>query len=152
MKPIKIPTVLPRYSFSDYQHVAIILRNSHSNSNVVAMANSNRTQIAEYVQEIIDELSLWSHVDTDERHSGSTEFRIGPRSIGHVHRWGIVETEDDIDDALQLLRLSYLIQVQTLKWTPTGQDILADIDVEAELDSLDVFLSRVLLDNVVEHC
>ncbi|WP_435073725.1 luciferase family protein [Halorubrum sp. HHNYT27] len=128
--------------------------------------------MAECVQEIIDELSLWSHVHTDERRSGSTEFRLGPRSIGHVHRWGIVdiafpvdvrnhlievgrtdshypypqsgwttfylESKDDVDTALQLLRLSYLIQIQTLKRSPAGRSELADIDVPNELATLDI--------------
>ncbi|MFC7044588.1 luciferase family protein [Halobacteriaceae archaeon GCM10025711] len=52
---------------------------------------SEREQIAETVTALVEEVSGWSHVTTDEHRFGGTEFRIGPREFGHVHAWGMLD-------------------------------------------------------------
>ena len=132
---------------------------------------SKRGEIARAVERLIEEASGWPHVTTGEHRFGGTEFRVGPREIGHVHAWGMldvsylrrlrdvlveegrtgvhhllaesgwttyrIESADDYDRARWLLRLSYLYHVSVLRKTPAGAEELADIDVEAELDTLD---------------
>lgn len=48
-----------------------------------------------------------------------------------------VESADDFDRALRLLRLSYLYAALTLRRTPDGKAILAELDLDAELERLD---------------
>ena len=51
----------------------------------------NRAEIRETVQDLVDEVAAWPHVTADEHRFGGTEFRIGPREIGHVHAWGMLD-------------------------------------------------------------
>jgi hypothetical protein len=52
---------------------------------------SDRHAVEETVQRLIDEVSGWLHVTVGDHRFGGTEFRIGPREIGHVHPWGMVD-------------------------------------------------------------
>ena len=50
-----------------------------------------REAVAETVERLIEEVSGWPHVGTGEHRFGGTEFRVGPREIGHVHAWGMLD-------------------------------------------------------------
>ncbi|WP_262177881.1 luciferase domain-containing protein [Haloarcula laminariae] len=52
---------------------------------------TDRAAIAATVDRLIDEVSGWPHVTTGEHRFGGTEFRVGPREIGHVHGWGMLD-------------------------------------------------------------
>lgn len=52
---------------------------------------SDRRDIEATVRRLVDEVSEWPHVAVGEHRFGGTEFRIGPREIGHVHSWGMVD-------------------------------------------------------------
>ena len=52
---------------------------------------ASRAEIGETVRRLVDEVSGWEHVATGEHRFGGTEFRIGPREIGHVHAWGMLD-------------------------------------------------------------
>ncbi|WP_306052495.1 luciferase domain-containing protein [Natronococcus wangiae] len=47
-----------------------------------------------------------------------------------------VDSADDVDRALRLLRLSYLITALKLRRKPAGEAILATLDLDTELESL----------------
>lgn len=44
----------------------------------------------------------------------------------------------DVDHALRLLRLSYCYTVLTMRRRPAGRAILAELDIDSELDRLDI--------------
>jgi hypothetical protein len=52
---------------------------------------ADREAIARTVERLIREVSGWSHVTVGEHRFGGTEFRVGPREIGHVHAWGMLD-------------------------------------------------------------
>ncbi|MCO8243993.1 MULTISPECIES: luciferase family protein [unclassified Haladaptatus] len=43
------------------------------------------------IETIITEVSEWDGVEVGEHRFGGTEFSLGPREIGHVHQWGILD-------------------------------------------------------------
>lgn len=43
------------------------------------------------IDRIVAEMSTWDGVEAGEHRFGGTEFRLGPREVGHVHRWGITD-------------------------------------------------------------
>ncbi|ADJ15180.1 luciferase domain-containing protein [Halalkalicoccus jeotgali] len=49
-----------------------------------------------------------------------------------------IESLEDVDHALRLCRLSYLYALLTRRRRPTGSTILAELDLDAELDRLDL--------------
>lgn len=134
--------------------------------------STNRAEIEETVQRLVDEVSGWEHVTSGEHRFGGTEFRVGPREIGHVHAWGMLDvayfrylrdalvgaeltgvhhllaesgwttyrirSAADFEHARWLLRLSYLYHVGVLQKAPSESDDLADVDVAAELDGMDL--------------
>ena len=53
--------------------------------------STERQAVAETVERIIDEVGGWDHVTVGEHRFGGTEFRVGPREIGHVHAWGMLD-------------------------------------------------------------
>ena len=55
------------------------------------MNQSNRQAVAETVKRLIAEVATWPHVEVGEHRFGGTEFRVGPREIGHVHAWGMLD-------------------------------------------------------------
>jgi hypothetical protein len=133
---------------------------------------SEREEVANTVERLVEEAGGWDHVTVDEHRFGGTEFRVGPREIGHVHAWGMldiaylrklrdvlideghtgihhllaesgwttyyVESAADYDHARWLLRLSYLYHVAVLQQTPAGAEEFVDVDVAAELDTMDL--------------
>lgn len=50
-----------------------------------------RSDVETTVTNLIDEVSAWPHVTVHEHRFGGTEFRVGPREIGHVHAWGMLD-------------------------------------------------------------
>lgn len=52
---------------------------------------SQRTEVTETVERLIEEVGSWPHVEVGEHRFGGTEFRVGPREIGHVHAWGMLD-------------------------------------------------------------
>jgi len=130
----------------------------------------DRQEIEATVQHLIEEVREWPHVTTGDHRFGGTEFRVGPREIGHVHSWGMldvaylrklrdvlveeghtgphhvlpesgwttyhIESPDEFEHAVRLLRLSYLYHVNVLQGTPGGAEAFDDVDVDGELDSM----------------
>jgi hypothetical protein len=52
---------------------------------------ASRQAIEETVERLIEDVSGWPHVTVGEHRFGGTEFRVGPREIGHVHAWGMLD-------------------------------------------------------------
>ncbi|WP_247002107.1 luciferase family protein [Halosolutus gelatinilyticus] len=48
-----------------------------------------------------------------------------------------IESDEDVDRAIRLLRLSYLLTALTLRRKPAGEAILSEIDLDAELEALE---------------
>ncbi|WP_435153068.1 luciferase family protein [Haladaptatus sp. DFWS20] len=124
----------------------------------------------ETVEIIVTEVSGWDGIEAGEHRFGGAEFRLGPREVGHVHQWGIldiafprrvrdqlvkegrtephhifpesgwttfrIEEADDVEDALWLLRLSYLSHAKAVKRTVTD-NVLSGLAVDSELASLE---------------
>ena len=55
------------------------------------MSDSNRAAIESTVEKLIEEVDSWQGVTTGEHRFGGTEWRVGPREIGHVHAWGMLD-------------------------------------------------------------
>jgi len=55
------------------------------------MGNRDKREAARLVDRVIEEVAAWPHVNTNEHRFEGREFTLGPREIGHVHRWGIVD-------------------------------------------------------------
>jgi hypothetical protein len=55
------------------------------------MGDQDQRQAARLVDRIIEEVAAWPHVNTNEHRFEGREFTLGPREVGHVHRWGIVD-------------------------------------------------------------
>lgn len=50
----------------------------------------------------------------------------------------VIDSDEDVDRAIRLLRLSYLITALTLRRKPAGAKIVAELDIEAELERLEL--------------
>jgi hypothetical protein len=50
-----------------------------------------RSEVENTVTRLIDEVSEWPHITVHDHRFGGTEFRVGPREIGHVHAWGMLD-------------------------------------------------------------
>ena len=55
------------------------------------MTPDDRAAIAETVERLVEEVGSWEGVTVGERRFGGTEWRVGPREIGHVHAWGMLD-------------------------------------------------------------
>lgn len=55
------------------------------------MGERDQREAARLVDRIIEEVAAWPHVNTEEHRFEGREFTLGPREVGHVHRWGIVD-------------------------------------------------------------
>lgn len=55
------------------------------------MSGTNGAEIGSTVENLIAEVSSWTGVSTGEHRFGGTEWRVGPREIGHVHGWGMLD-------------------------------------------------------------
>lgn len=53
--------------------------------------STDRRDVEETVRRLVDEVSEWSHVAVGEHRSGGTEVRVGPRTIGRIHPWGLLD-------------------------------------------------------------
>lgn len=52
---------------------------------------SNPGDVERTVDQLIDEVGSWTGVTVGEHRFGGTEWRVGPREIGHVHAWGMLD-------------------------------------------------------------
>lgn len=43
------------------------------------------------IDRIVETVAEWPGVTADDHRFGGIEFRLEPREVGHVHRWGIVD-------------------------------------------------------------
>lgn len=133
------------------------------------MTDRGRHQIEPSIEQIIETVSSWSQVTTDDGRFNSTTFQVADRDIGHVHSWGPVDigypqrlrkqliAEDktgehhvvadrattfhvegaaDVEQAVALLRLSYLYHVLILQKRDDVDSELAAIGVSDELASM----------------
>ncbi|WP_135805344.1 luciferase domain-containing protein [Halorussus marinus] len=55
------------------------------------MGDIDQREAARLVDRIIETVAAWPHVTTNEHRFEGREFTVGPREVGHVHRWGIVD-------------------------------------------------------------
>lgn len=55
------------------------------------MGDRDQRQTARLVDRIIEKVAAWPYVNTNEHRFEGREFTLGPREVGHVHRWGIVD-------------------------------------------------------------
>lgn len=55
------------------------------------MPDLDKREAARLVDRVIEQVAAWPHVTTEEHRFEGREFTLGPREVGHVHRWGIVD-------------------------------------------------------------
>ncbi len=55
------------------------------------MERGSREDVAETVERLVEEVESWPGVTAGEHRFGGTEWRVGPREIGHVHAWGVLD-------------------------------------------------------------
>ncbi|WP_135829157.1 luciferase domain-containing protein [Halorussus halobius] len=55
------------------------------------MGDVDKREAARLVDRVIEQVAAWPHVNTEEHRFEGREFTLGPREVGHVHRWGIVD-------------------------------------------------------------
>lgn len=55
------------------------------------MSEASKEEIESTVKTLIDEVKSWPGVTVGEHRFGGTEWRVGPREIGHVHAWGMLD-------------------------------------------------------------
>src|SRR6056297_4143348 len=55
------------------------------------MGDLDKREAARLVDRVIEAVAAWPHVTTEEHRFEGREFTLGPREVGHVHRWGIVD-------------------------------------------------------------
>ena len=55
------------------------------------MSDTTPETVEETVERLIDEVGSWPGVTTGDHRFGGTEWRVGPREIGHVHGWGMLD-------------------------------------------------------------
>lgn len=55
------------------------------------MTSSPRDDIERTVEQLVSAVGSWPGVSVCEHRFGGTEWRVGPREIGHVHAWGILD-------------------------------------------------------------
>lgn len=55
------------------------------------MAQSSREEIENTVERLVETVGSWPGVTVGEHRFGGTEWRVGPREIGHVHGWGMLD-------------------------------------------------------------
>lgn len=55
------------------------------------MSQTSPEEIAATVDRLIEEVASWPGVTVGDHRFGGTEWRVGPREIGHVHAWGMLD-------------------------------------------------------------
>lgn len=58
---------------------------------ITDMAQATREEIEKTVERLIEDVGSWTGVTVGEHRFGGTEWRVGPREIGHVHSWGMLD-------------------------------------------------------------
>jgi hypothetical protein len=53
------------------------------------MSSERAAEIESTVDHLIEEVGSWPGVSVGPHRFGGTEWRVGPREIGHVHAWGM---------------------------------------------------------------
>lgn len=134
------------------------------------MGESETTRRKRHIDRIIEQVASWPNLETNPRRFGGTEFNLGPREIGHVHQYGVVDiafpkqfrdvlveqgriephpiypesgwttfrfaAQTEIENAVWLLRLSYLVQALMLARSEPA--LLDNLDVGEQIDELDL--------------
>jgi hypothetical protein len=57
----------------------------------IRLMSASPAAIRQTVENLIAEVGDWPHITVGEHRFGGTEFRVGPREIGHVHAWGMLD-------------------------------------------------------------
>lgn len=55
------------------------------------MPQDNSEEIEKTVERLVEDVGSWPGVTVGEHRFGGTEWRAGPREIGHVHAWGMLD-------------------------------------------------------------
>ena len=55
------------------------------------MSNTSSEAVEQTVDQLIETVGSWPGVTVAEHRFGGTEWRVGPREIGHVHAWGMLD-------------------------------------------------------------
>ena len=55
------------------------------------MVSGTREAIERTVEQLIHEVGSWPGVTVGDHRFGGTEWRVGPREVGHVHAWGMLD-------------------------------------------------------------
>lgn len=55
------------------------------------MGDLDKREAARLIDRVIETVAAWPNVNTNEHRFEGREFTLGPREVGHVHRWGIVD-------------------------------------------------------------
>lgn len=55
------------------------------------MTQTSAESVERTVEQLIEEVGSWTGVTTGDHRFGGTEWRVGPREIGHVHAWGMLD-------------------------------------------------------------
>lgn len=50
-----------------------------------------RDRVRDQVDQLVDDVSTWSRVETGPHRFGGREFRVAGREVGHVHDWGLLD-------------------------------------------------------------
>lgn len=55
------------------------------------MSNVPREEIEETVKQLVEDVGGWPGVTVEKHRFGGTQWRVGPREIGHIHSWGMLD-------------------------------------------------------------
>lgn len=55
------------------------------------MSGASKGDIESTVERLIEEVGSWPGVTVGAHRFGGTEWRVGPREVGHVHAWGMLD-------------------------------------------------------------
>ncbi|MFC7325241.1 luciferase family protein [Halorubrum rutilum] len=55
------------------------------------MTQSDREAVERTVKRLVDDVGSWPGVTVGEHRFGGTEWLVGPREVGHVHAWGMLD-------------------------------------------------------------
>jgi hypothetical protein len=55
------------------------------------VTTDTQAEIRATVERLIEDVGSWPGVTVGDHRFGGTEWRVGPREIGHVHSWGMLD-------------------------------------------------------------
>ena len=55
------------------------------------MSRATPGEVGRTVERLVAEVGSWSGVTVGEHRFGGTEWRVGPREVGHIHSWGMLD-------------------------------------------------------------